>query len=112
MGVRVAIDDFGTGHSSLAYLKRLPVAELKIDRSFVRDILTEDSDRLIVRATVELAHSFGLRVTAEGVEDDLTQRLLTDLGCDVGQGFHLSKPLRGPEVSHWLHEQASNRRAA
>ncbi len=112
MGIRVAIDDFGTGHSSLAYLKQLPVAELKIDRSFVRDILSDEGDRLIVRATVELAHSFGLRVVAEGVEDALTQRLLMDLGCDVGQGYHMSKPLRGTEVTQWLHEHLSNAQAA
>ncbi len=112
MGIRVAIDDFGTGHSSLAYLKRLPVAELKIDRSFIRDIVSDESDRLIVRTTVELAHSFGLRVVAEGVEDDLTKHLLTELGCDVGQGFHMSRPLPGPEVTHWLHEQLSTQRAA
>ena len=112
MGIRVAIDDFGTGHSSLAYLKRLPVAELKIDRSFIRDMVSDEGDRLIVRTTIELAHSFGLRVVAEGVEDDLTKHLLTELGCDVGQGFHLSFPLPGPEVTHWLHEQLSMQRAA
>ncbi len=90
----------------------LGLAELKIDRSFIRDIVSDEGDRLIVRTTVELAHSFGLRVMAEGVEDDLTKHLLTELGCDVGQGFHMSRPLPGPEVTHWLHEQLSTQRAA
>jgi diguanylate cyclase (GGDEF)-like protein len=112
MGLDVAIDDFGTGHSSLAYLKRLPVSELKIDRSFVSDLLRDKSDQVIVRAAIELAHSLGLTVTAEGIQDELTQQLLMDMGCDVGQGFQLARPLRGPEVSHWVHEQASHQRAA
>jgi diguanylate cyclase (GGDEF)-like protein/PAS domain S-box-containing protein len=107
MGIGISIDDFGTGHSSLAYLKRLPVSELKIDRSFVRDITHDESDRLIVRAMIDLAHSLGLRVVAEGVEDLPTQLLLTGLGCDIAQGYFLSHPLRGPEVTHWLFEQSA-----
>jgi diguanylate cyclase (GGDEF)-like protein/PAS domain S-box-containing protein len=105
MGIRIAIDDFGTGHSSLAYLKRLPVDEVKIDRSFVRDIAADATDRIIVRSTVDLAHSLGLRVVAEGVEDALTKELLAALGCDEVQGFHLSRPLRGHDLTHWLCEQ-------
>jgi diguanylate cyclase (GGDEF)-like protein/PAS domain S-box-containing protein len=105
MGIRIAIDDFGTGHSSLAYLKRLPVDEVKIDRSFVRDIATDATDRIIVRSTVDLAHSLGLRVVAEGVEDARTKELLAELGCDEVQGFHLSRPLRGHDLTHWLCEQ-------
>ena len=105
MGIRIAIDDFGTGHSSLAYLKRLPVDEVKIDRSFVKDIATDATDRIIVRSTVDLAHSLGLRVVAEGVEDALTKELLAELGCDEVQGFHLGRPLRGHDLTHWLCEQ-------
>ncbi len=105
MGITIAIDDFGTGQSSMSYLKRLPVSELKIDRSFVRDVAHDASDRVIVRAMVDLAHSLGLRVVAEGVEDTITQRLLTEMGCDVAQGFLFSKPLRGPELTHWQHER-------
>jgi diguanylate cyclase (GGDEF)-like protein len=105
LGVRLSIDDFGTGHSSLAYLKRLPVDEVKIDRSFVKDIITDATDRIIVRSTIDLAHSLGLRVVAEGVEDALTKALLTELECDEVQGFHLSRPLRGHDLTHWLCEQ-------
>jgi diguanylate cyclase (GGDEF)-like protein/PAS domain S-box-containing protein len=105
MGIRIAIDDFGTGHSSLTYLKRLPVDEVKIDRSFVKDIATDATDRIIVRSTIDLAHSLGLRVVAEGVEDALTKQLLAELGCDEVQGFHFSRPLRGHDLTHWLCEQ-------
>jgi diguanylate cyclase (GGDEF)-like protein/PAS domain S-box-containing protein len=107
MNVRVAIDDFGTGHSSLTYLKRLLVDELKIDRSFVKDIVTDATDRIIVRSTIDLAHGLGLRVVAEGVEDAITQALLADLGCDEAQGFHIGRPLRGYDLTHWLCEQAA-----
>jgi diguanylate cyclase (GGDEF)-like protein/PAS domain S-box-containing protein len=111
MGIRIAIDDFGTWHSSLAYLKRLPVDEVKIDRSFVKDIATDATDRIIVRSTVDLAHSLGLRVVAEGVEDELTKELLAELGCDEVQGFHLGRPLRGHALTHWLCEQVLPRAA-
>ena len=113
MGIRVAIDDFGTGHSSLAYLKRLAVDEVKIDRSFVRDITVDDTDRLIVASTVNLAHGLGLRVVAEGVEDRITAALLAELGCDQAQGFHVSPPLRGDEVLTWAaaHSPGGNPRA-
>jgi diguanylate cyclase (GGDEF)-like protein/PAS domain S-box-containing protein len=105
MGIRVAIDDFGTGHSSLAYLKRLPIDELKIDRSFIQDIVTDATDRVIVRCTVELAHSLGLRVVAEGVADAVTYALVAQLGCDEAQGFYLSPALRGRALTSWLSEQ-------
>jgi EAL domain-containing protein (putative c-di-GMP-specific phosphodiesterase class I) len=100
-GIRVAIDDFGTGHSSLSYLKRLAVDEVKIDRGFVCDIATDETDYIIVRSTVDLAHSLGLRVVAEGVENQITASLLAELACDQGQGFHMSPPLRGDEVVAW-----------
>jgi len=105
MGLRVAIDDFGTGHSSLAYLKHLPVDEVKIDRSFIKDMATDQTDRVIVRCTVDLAHSLGLRVVAEGVEDAATYALVAELGCDEAQGFFLSPPLRGRALTSWLSEQ-------
>jgi len=105
MGIRVAIDDFGTGHSSLAYLKQLPVDEIKIVRSFIQDIATDETDRVIVRCTVDLAHSLNLRVVAEGVEDAVTYALVTELGCDEAQGFHLSPALRGRDLTSWLSEQ-------
>src|SRR5438552_3579492 len=105
MGIRVAIDDFGTGHSSLAYLKQLPVDEIKIDRSFIHDLATDAADRVIVRATVDLAHSLGLRVVAEGVENATTYALVTELGCDEAQGFHLSPALRGRDLTSWLSER-------
>jgi diguanylate cyclase (GGDEF)-like protein/PAS domain S-box-containing protein len=109
MGIRVSIDDFGTGHSSLAYLKRLPVDEIKIDRSFIEDIVNDATDRIIVRCTVDLGHSLGLRVVAEGVEDARTQALVTELGCDEAQGFYLCPALRGRELTSWLsaHQRAA-----
>ncbi len=105
MGIRVAIDDFGTGHSSLAYLKQLPVDEIKIDRSFIQDVATDETDRVIVRCTVDLAHSLGLRVVAEGVEDAETYALVAELGCDEAQGFHLSPAVRGRELTSWISQQ-------
>jgi EAL domain-containing protein (putative c-di-GMP-specific phosphodiesterase class I) len=102
MGVRIAIDDFGTGYSSLAHLKRLPVDVLKIDRSFVRDLRTDPSDRLIVRSTIELAHNLGLQVVAEGVEDAPTAEHLADFGCDHAQGYYFSRPVPAPELTTWL----------
>ena len=91
-GVRLSIDDFGTGYSSLSSLRMLPVHELKIDRSFVREMLTQPQDASIVRAIVDLGHTLGLTVVAEGVEDEATARELSRLGCDTGQGYHLGAP--------------------
>jgi diguanylate cyclase (GGDEF)-like protein len=105
MGIRVAIDDFGTGHSSLAYLKQLPVDEIKIDRSFIQDVATNETDRVIVRCTVDLAHSLGLRVVAEGVEDAVTYALVAELGCDEAQGFYLGPALRGRALTSWIAQQ-------
>jgi EAL domain-containing protein (putative c-di-GMP-specific phosphodiesterase class I) len=102
LGVRIALDDFGTGWSSLAHLRRLPVDELKIDRSFVRDMAGDDEDAAIVRTTIDLARSLRLRVVAEGVEDDDTWSLLADLGCDAIQGFVLSRPLPAAQAGAWL----------
>src|SRR6202011_5074773 len=89
LGVVASLDDFGSGYSSLGYLKQFPVYELKIDRSLVSDIVRESRDRSIFRSTVELGHSLGLVVVAEGVEDEATLTLLSALGCDFAQGFFL-----------------------
>jgi diguanylate cyclase (GGDEF)-like protein len=98
MGIRIAIDDFGTGYSSLAYLKRLPVDELKIDRSFVRDMAEDRDDLAIVRSTISLGHDLGLSIVAEGIEDAATWELLQQLGCDVAQGFYLGRPVRAHDL--------------
>ena len=92
-GVRFAMDDFGTGHSSLAQLSRLPLDQLKIDRAFITHAHERAADATIVKSTIELAHNMGLKVIAEGVEDAAAERLLRDLGCDLVQGDHISRPL-------------------
>jgi diguanylate cyclase (GGDEF)-like protein len=103
-GVKIAIDDYGTGYSSLAYLKRLSVDELKIDRSFIIGMTSDDNNQIIVRSTVELGHNLGLRVVAEGVEDAETWRHLQVLGCEVIQGFTVQAPLSAEEFGLWLRE--------
>ncbi|WP_051710597.1 putative bifunctional diguanylate cyclase/phosphodiesterase [Andreprevotia chitinilytica] len=105
LGVTLAIDDFGTGYSSLAYLKRLPVQVLKIDRTFVAPMTSSQPDTLIVQSTIGLAHSFGLRVVAEGVEDGATLNALAALGCDLVQGYFISRPQPPAELEHWLRER-------
>jgi diguanylate cyclase (GGDEF)-like protein len=102
MGVRIAIDDFGTGYSSLAYLQRLPVDEIKIDRSFVHDMAAQEDDAFIVRSVSDLGHSLGLDIVAEGVEDQRSLHLLTAMGCDLAQGYHLSRPLPAGELASWM----------
>ena len=102
LGVRIAVDDFGTGYSSLAYLRRLPVDEVKIDKSFVFGLASDLSDLAVVRAIVELGHSLGLIVVAEGVEQDATRHQLTEMGCDVAQGFLFSRPLAADRFDAWL----------
>ncbi|TME90756.1 MAG: EAL domain-containing protein, partial [Chloroflexi bacterium] len=93
---------FGTGYSSLAYLKRLPVNELKIDRSFVRDMVGDRDDQAIVRSTISLGHELGLRVVAEGVENQATWQLLERFGCDLVQGYVVSRPLPAADLALWL----------
>jgi diguanylate cyclase (GGDEF)-like protein len=101
-GVRLAIDDFGTGNSSLAQLKRLPVEVLKIDRSFVLNMLADEDDATIVRSTIDLAHNLGLQVVAEGIESAAIWNRLRQLGCDIGQGYYLSGPLPAERLSSLL----------
>ncbi|MEZ5143594.1 MAG: EAL domain-containing protein [Acidimicrobiales bacterium] len=105
LGAATAIDDFGTGYSSLAYLKHLPIDELKIDRSFVATMVADDSDLTIVRSTIDLSHNLGLEVVAEGVEDGETLRRLAELGCDRAQGFFVSRPVPVADLDRWLDGQ-------
>jgi EAL domain-containing protein (putative c-di-GMP-specific phosphodiesterase class I) len=102
IGVRISIDDFGTGYSSLAYLRDLPVNEVKIDRSFVAEMKSRSEHDCIVRAVVDLGHNLGLQVVAEGVEDQSTIERLATLGCDQVQGFHFTRPLPPVEFARWL----------
>ncbi|MFQ5935109.1 MAG: putative bifunctional diguanylate cyclase/phosphodiesterase [Acidiferrobacterales bacterium] len=101
MGVRLSIDDFGTGYSSLAYLSKLPVKEIKIDKSFVMDMNENDKHAMIVRATIDLAHNLGLEVIAEGTLDAVILEHLREHGCDAAQGNHISKPLPAQDFMHW-----------
>jgi diguanylate cyclase (GGDEF)-like protein len=101
IGVGLSIDDFGTGYSSLSHLKRLPIQEIKIDRSFVMNMLRDPNDAMIVRATVELGQNLGMRVVAEGVEDRETWDLLESFGCDEAQGYFFSPPLQRDEFRRW-----------
>jgi diguanylate cyclase (GGDEF)-like protein len=110
LGVRLAIDDFGTGYSSLAYLHRLPVDEIKIDKSFVSKLAGATSRANIVRASVDLGHSLRLESVAEGVEDARTWDLLAALGCDTAQGYFMSRPVPSEELLPWLHRWESSER--
>ena len=102
LGVRLAIDDFGTGHSSLAYLKQFPVHEVKVDRTFVQGVAESPVDSAIVRAVIELANAMGISTVAEGVETEDQVTGLQRLGCEVGQGFYFSHPLRAAELDDLL----------
>ena len=102
MDERLSIDDFGTGYSSLVYLQRLPVVEIKADRSFVTTMCTVKDDAVIVRSIIDLAHNLGAKVVAEGVEDEATIDLLNEYGCDAAQGYYFSRPMPGDEMVHWL----------
>ena len=104
LGVALSLDDFGTGYSSLAYLKRLPVTELKIDRSFVMNMTSDLSDATIVRSTADLARNLGLHVVAEGVETAEHWEMLRAFGCHTAQGYHLSRPLPAAELGAWLRD--------
>jgi EAL domain-containing protein (putative c-di-GMP-specific phosphodiesterase class I) len=99
--LRFSIDDFGTGHSSLAHLKRLPVDEVKVDRSFIKELETQPDDDVIVRSTINLGHALALKVVAEGVEEVSSWDSLKRLGCDLIQGYFISKPLPISEFMAW-----------
>ena len=101
VGVSLSVDDFGTGYSSLAYLQRLPVDELKIDRSFVLGLAGSASDGEIVRSTVGLGHNLGLSIVAEGVEDESSLAFLKEVGCDIAQGFFIAKPMPAGSIADW-----------
>jgi len=110
VGVHLSIDDFGTGYSSLAYLKHLPVDEVKIDQSFVLNLSTDAEDAVIVQSTIELAHQLGLSVVAEGVEDARSLELLARWDCDAAQGFFMSRPLPSEQFGAWLRTRADAKR--
>jgi len=112
MGIRLSIDDFGTGYSSLAYLKHLPACELKIDKSFVIDMLGSESDTMIVRSTIDLAHNFGMRVVAEGIENEQVWRRLKQLDCDLAQGYWIARPMLLSEFRKWLLRRSNTNQAA
>jgi EAL domain-containing protein (putative c-di-GMP-specific phosphodiesterase class I) len=107
LGVRLSVDDFGTGHSSLAYVSRLPIASLKIDRAFVGGLARESANRSIVATTVELGQRLGLEVVAEGVEDDVVLAILRTLGCELAQGFGIARPMPAAAVPVWAVENPS-----
>ena len=111
-GIRFSIDDFGTGYSSLAYLQRLPVEEIKIDRSFVGHMIEETGSTAIVRATIELGGSLGLDVVAEGVEDEPTWQALKRMGCSAAQGFFIGRPMPVGELAGWMRNWSGRSRAA
>jgi diguanylate cyclase (GGDEF)-like protein len=102
LGVRFSIDDFGTGYSSMNYLRRAPIDEVKVDRSFVMAMLANEEDHTLVRSTIDLGHSLGLKVCAEGVEDQDTLDELVRLGCDLIQGYHLAKPMSAEALEEWI----------
>ena len=104
LGVRLSVDDFGTGFSSLVNLRHLPVSELKIDRSFVSEMMMESNDEVIVRSTIDLGHNLGLEVVAEGVENDSIRDRLAELGCDILQGYGISRPLPRDTFAHFVQE--------
>jgi EAL domain-containing protein (putative c-di-GMP-specific phosphodiesterase class I) len=106
MGIQLSIDDFGTGYSSLGYLKKLPVNQIKIDKSFTKEMALNTDDAIIVRSTIELGHNLGLKGVAEGVESQETWERLLSLACDEAQGYYINHPLPAPELNCWLSEAA------
>jgi diguanylate cyclase (GGDEF)-like protein len=103
MGLRISIDDFGTGYSSLEYFKHIPADELKIDRTFVQHLVDDTSDQKLIKLMIELGHSFGLKVVAEGIEDEASLSYLANAGCDFGQGYFIAKPMPYNDFVEWNH---------
>ena len=101
LGLRIAVDDYGTGYCALAYLRDLPIDELKIDRSFIANVTTDRRSGAIVRSTIELAHALGLKVVAEGIEDKLALAAVAAFGCDYAQGYHFSRPVPADAFTTW-----------
>lgn len=102
LGIQISVDDYGTGYSSLAYLKRMPISELKIDRSFIMHMANSEADATIVQSTIAMAHSLGLKVVAEGVEDENVWNLLAEFKCDTAQGYYMSRPLSPLDLENWV----------
>ncbi|MBX2807521.1 MAG: EAL domain-containing protein, partial [Cellvibrionaceae bacterium] len=111
LGVDLSIDDFGTGYSSLAYLKKLPVKWLKIDYSFIINMINDEQDQIIVDSTIQMAHSLGLHVVAEGVENSEVIRRLSRMDCEQAQGFHIARPMPAADLVEWYHSYLSNEAA-
>ncbi|PHR18185.1 MAG: hypothetical protein COA41_10385 [Sphingopyxis sp.] len=110
-GIRVSIDDYGTGHSTMSYLQRLPVDEIKLDQSFVKTMITNSANRVMVLSTIKMAHALGYKIVAEGIEDQPCLELLTRYGCDYGQGWHISKPLTSEQFeADWLDREVADTR--
>lgn len=104
LGIRFLIDDFGTGYSSLVYLKELPVDAIKIDKSFIINMMSNERNAVIARSTIDLGHNLGLKVVAEGVESKEVYDCLAAMGCDAAQGYYMSRPLPVAEFTCWLKE--------
>jgi len=109
LGVQLSIDDFGTGYTSLGYLKKLPVDVIKIDKSFVMNMIMDESDAMIVRSTIDLAHNLGLSVIAEGVESEEILTALKRLGCDGAQGYHICRPVPASDFIQWFHNSQTKK---
>ncbi|MEH6791874.1 EAL domain-containing protein [Parasphingorhabdus sp.] len=102
-GIRISIDDYGTGQSTLSYLQKLPVSEIKLDQSFVKTMTRDKANRVMVKSTIKMAHDLGFKIVAEGIEDQASMNLLTRYGCDIGQGWHISKPVTSETfAAEWL----------
>lgn len=110
LGIQISIDDYGTGYSSLQYLKKMPVSQIKIDRSFIMHMLKNDNDAIIVRSTINMAHNLGLEIVAEGIEDQDTHDILEILLCDYAQGYHLARPMNNSVFLEWLKQYNTSKK--
>ena len=106
--IKLSIDDYGTGHSTLTQLHQMPFTELKVDKSFVMRAMKNEDEAAIVLATIELGHKLGLRVVAEGIEDQETYDWLKEIGCDIGQGYHIARPVNLIDFLDWMKEYNLN----